>query len=429
MVIFVVMENTDYTYLNLEPKMPGDPSPMFINSGEIFTLTVDGNMNVVCRWSKGKASALGVQRGVKINARSIVRLLRERDTLTDVAADDLFAIYRFKPLNTKIQPLDELHHTKAKALRTYTSTNSLADIISYRLDGGDANIAELIVAEATAVPVTTSEELPRLNDALMPYFEVATPQTQQTPKMNKEVLYGTSADDDPDEEDERYIYKEHHRRRRHNPLVTVILIIIALAAGWAAVNYLPQLLPTDTDYDTMESTDVTNLAIEEINDSITASSDTTNLEAVDTTAAISINDIANSDTTTAIINPAPKLELTPEEKADIKYLNVNRVWKRANLKSEKFIDFFDSFAKGDIKLLANSDYFAVEGMATNTNAVKAMDMLWRSLGSPTQASNVKVLRKLKGKKEIDMWKLQDTLARYRDKNYNKNPRPKKSKQQ
>lgn len=125
------------------------------------------------------------------------------------------------------------------------------------------------------------------------------------------------------------------------------------------------------------------------------------------------------------VEPAPATDDNALETADVDYLNSHTTWRRADLKSEKYRSFFDLFAAGNIKNIAEADYFATEGLATNRTAIKMIDMLWQAYKSPTQRSNELQLKKLKGKSEIDITALYTTLARYRDANPNKSPRPKK----
>lgn len=416
-VNFAVMEKGDFSYIDLKPQLPENPCCDFINADEIFTLTVAGDFNVVARWTADWAGAIGIRRGARVSARSIVRLLRELPALAGLKEEDILTVYQFPPLAAQDNKFPQAAPKVRKSLRTFASTSSLIDIISSRLDGGDSDVEELIVAPVTAVPLV-QQEVSKLHEAPMPEFEVDTPAVAPSsgaPLLTKESLYGGSDDEEPENDDEEPVLKP--KRRRSSVGVFLLLAAVALVAGWVIVRYLPEILPQNTGYDTMESTDVTQLALEDNIeshiDSIMAA------EPVDTTAAVPLDE-TKPEPASAQENVA-----TAEETSDLSYLNSNRVWKRADLKSQKYLEFFDLFAKGDIRLLAESDYFATEGVASNRNALKAIDLLWKALGSPTQASNEKVLRALKGKKEIDLWKLQDTLARYRDSNFNKTPRPKR----
>ena len=51
--------------------------------------------------------------------------------------------------------------------------------------------------------------------------------------------------------------------------------------------------------------------------------------------------------------------------ADLKYLNEHSTWRRSSLKSDRYKALFDLFAAGNIKDIAEADYFAVDGVATN----------------------------------------------------------------
>ena len=86
---------------------------------------------------------------------------------------------------------------------------------------------------------------------------------------------------------------------------------------------------------------------------------------------------------------------------------------------------FDLFAAGSIKDIADADYFARDGVATNRDALRVADLLWSAYRTPTQRSNERELRKLVRNGEIDLPRIYDTLSRYRDAKPNKTPRPRR----
>ena len=117
--------------------------------------------------------------------------------------------------------------------------------------------------------------------------------------------------------------------------------------------------------------------------------------------------------------------LATDEAADLKYLNEHSTWRRSSLKSDRDKVLFDLFAAGNIKDIAEADYFAVDGVATNRDAIRVVDMLWDAYRTPTQRSNERELRKAVKGGEINLPRLYDTLSRYRDARPNKSPRPKR----
>ena len=82
-----------------------------------------------------------------------------------------------------------------------------------------------------------------------------------------------------------------------------------------------------------------------------------------------------------------------------------------------------AITSGNIGAMANNAYFATSGQATNTMAVKVMDAAWGSIGTGTQKANERELKKMEKAGQIDLAKLFDNLARFRDKEPNKTPRP------
>lgn len=180
---------------------------------------------------------------------------------------------------------------------------------------------------------------------------------------------------------------------------------------------MPELLPSSTSYDNIESTDVSelhaNIAAIEVADSLPA-----NFIAADSLT------VTVADTTATVEGVAENSQIS-DEAEDLEYLNSNRIWNRSQLKSEKYKEFFDLFAEGDLYKIADSDFFAVEGLCTNKTAEKAVKLIWQAYKTPTHLSNRRELRKLKGKEEIDLRKLVNTLALYRDSKPNTSSRPKR----
>ena len=116
---------------------------------------------------------------------------------------------------------------------------------------------------------------------------------------------------------------------------------------------------------------------------------------------------AATSTTPATPAAAP----TTDEQADVEYLNSNRVWVVSNIKSEKYKALISAIEEGSIKDIANHDYFAVKGQATNSNALKAIDFMWLAYGSNQEGNQSKILKKYGKKSEINVYELMDELSR------------------
>ena len=115
-----------------------------------------------------------------------------------------------------------------------------------------------------------------------------------------------------------------------------------------------------------------------------------------------------------------------DEQADAEYLNTQKVWRLADLKSESYRNLFEMIRKGDIEGMAAHDYFATEGRATNEKAVKIIDMAWGALGASTESSNRRALTKSVDKNdEIVVHDLYEDLARRMPKEANTQPRPRR----
>ena len=122
----------------------------------------------------------------------------------------------------------------------------------------------------------------------------------------------------------------------------------------------------------------------------------------------------------------PVAPLTPEEQADVDYLNSSKYWKLSDLKSDKYRQLFELIRQGDITGMANHDYFAVEGRCTATEPTRIIEMAWGAYGSDNQRGNEITLRKSIGKDErIDVHKLYEDLARRMPKEPSAAPRPRR----
>lgn len=120
-----------------------------------------------------------------------------------------------------------------------------------------------------------------------------------------------------------------------------------------------------------------------------------------------------ADSTANGENYTPVPPATPEEQADIDYLNANSTWDLSKLKSPMGTQLAQALTAGDIKAIVNNDYFAVRGRCTNTKANEIVDMIWRAFGSPTERSNVRKLRLSVKDNTVELRKMSDAVAKAR----------------
>lgn len=141
----------------------------------------------------------------------------------------------------------------------------------------------------------------------------------------------------------------------------------------------------------------------------------------DSTAIAPAAGVAATATTPAADMP------TAEEQADIDYLNSTSKWTVAQIKTEKYKALISAMADGDIDAVLNNDYFAVKGRATNTDASKTVDFIWRAKGTPQEKAQRRILKEFGSKKMIDVHKLMDQISRRMPKaeDENKAVRPQK----
>lgn len=435
-------EMSDYSYLKLRistfaagkapesgivfgdaPDISASENPLglFVNAYEVICLINTGNYNVVQLWKQDNDSSvtvasLAIKKNCIVKAQSVLRLLRECVLKPELTATELFEVYGFTPNPQLCECSATGSATKSMALRTFTSTSALNEIISSRLIGGDCDVAKLVIADATAVAVVEEDELPHLRQPVVPDFGieiVQKPASAPKPSL-KSYYYTDETDEDAEEKSEP---TPRRQKKRNNAAISVLLVVFALAIGWSIVRCMPELLPSSTSYDNIESTDVSelhaNIAAIEVADSLPA-----NFIAADSLT------VTVADTTATVEGVAENSQIS-DEAEDLEYLNSNRIWNRSQLKSEKYKEFFDLFAEGDLYKIADSDFFAVEGLCTNKTAEKAVKLIWQAYKTPTHLSNRRELRKLKGKEEIDLRKLVNTLALYRDSKPNTSSRPKR----
>ncbi len=128
--------------------------------------------------------------------------------------------------------------------------------------------------------------------------------------------------------------------------------------------------------------------------------------AADTTGVVAEN-AAATGTPGAVSVSAP----TPEEQADIDYMNSTAKWTVSQIKSEKYRALTEALSEGDIDAVIGNDYYAIKDRATNSDAVKVVDFLWRAKGTAQEKAHRKVLKQECGKTVIDMHRVMDQLSR------------------
>lgn len=121
--------------------------------------------------------------------------------------------------------------------------------------------------------------------------------------------------------------------------------------------------------------------------------------------------------------PAAPGEPTADEKADYDYFNKNEVWKRGDLRSDAGRRLYDALVEGNIDAIASSEYFVVEGRATNKKAVKMIEWAWASKGTRNQPGNEKAIRKNVSADRADIANAYEDVARNRPAEPNTTPRP------
>lgn len=136
-------------------------------------------------------------------------------------------------------------------------------------------------------------------------------------------------------------------------------------------------------------------------------------------------EMISEDGTPGQAAPAPA-PMTPEETADVEYLNNNAAWVLAKLTSPMGKALAQALVDGDLNALANNDYFAVKGRCTNAQAIQIADMAWQAIGSPNERGNSRKMRQGVKNGSVELREMVNLLARVRpSENVNTAPRPAK----
>lgn len=417
---------------SLENVPGGSPGKLFVNPTEIFVMktNADGSRE----FSLWNYSHTINKSGSNSFDRPFVRvatLMLADDETTD--AHELLKTLKTSATSievTKVEPLQvDSESVKRKIVVRYLSSDELASLLRTVIEGY-AEAGEIIATDATTVPLDASEAVVDASELLAEYaeqlstsakFDVtsksATSETQEEASRPRPTLQQIEDEDEPEYVDPSRLKK----KKSPNYLLLALFAVVALVIAWWVVSFLPTWLP-DSDYSKGEEM-VIDDAEPAVYDTITSlpvePEDTVEIADATASSQAALNN-ENADTEEKVAD-----NMIPEdEKADIAYLNSHKVWTRSELKSEKYRGFYDSFSQGSISKLAQSEYFAKDGLMQNPDAEKVIDLLWGANGTGTQASNEKQLKRLKGKNKIDLHEFYETLARYRDKNPNTSPRPK-----
>lgn len=133
-----------------------------------------------------------------------------------------------------------------------------------------------------------------------------------------------------------------------------------------------------------------------------------------------------TDETPLTETPPLILPMTPDEQVDTDYLNSTNVWELDRLKSPMGLRLAKAITDGNLNAFASNDYFAVSGRCSNKQAIEAVEMAWKAIGSRSAHSNARKLRASAKNGSVDLRELVNSLARVRPaEGINSTPRPKK----
>lgn len=219
----------------------------------------------------------------------------------------------------------------------------------------------------------SDDDRPRI-DAAVP----VAPRRRDT-AVDRDIPDNDSYDDDDDDDD-------LHPSRRRRTIIWVVAAVLIIVGVVAATLFIPDG--------------------EEIGGDASVVSETT---APDSADAQSV-----------------PVAMSPEETADVDYLNNNAAWDLSKLTSPMGQQLAQAITDGNLEALAQNDYFAVAGRCTNRQAEQVADMAWRAIGSPSERGNSRKLRQGVSGGSVVLHDLVNSLAKVRpSENANTRPRPKK----
>lgn len=399
----------------LEPGVGDDVfNDLFLNAERIYLLDRMADGSTLVSLIEGHCERrIRVDAGEEVSGSVMLRALQAPDTETTAARGDALQL-------------------SGRTIRRYMSRTDVERMIDDFIAREGRPAPELVV-EATVVASRKGERLERDTTVTVPLpdFKVTTPPrpaTAVSPRGRRNLRgwledSGNEGTDDSADHTDGISSPRSRRRRRRSGWVFALLAVVALGVGYAAVRYLPGLIPEADPIASTESTDVSGVKPHDDGVPVHFVPDSAESDSVVAAAIPADTATAMAPDTASVAAVQPSQ--AADEAADLQYLNAQRVWRRASLKSDRYRAFFDLFAAGSIKDIAEADYFAREGVATNRDAQRVADMLWGAYRTPTQRSNERELRKLVRNGEIDLPRIYDTLSRYRDAKPNKTPRPRR----
>lgn len=405
---------------SLENVPANSPGKMFINPTEIFVFNINGDgSRSFSLWTYFDGS-LKTEGGILDRPHvKVTTFLLPPDMIAAPSAILDALKTGVSHISLEQRNLSPGKQRSGKIICRFLSYDELLGVIS-QVVNASLEARELIAADATAVPVNSDTKVVDVAELFVDAheaisssaeFEVTGTAPAQAPAERKPTLQEIEDEDEPE-----YVTRPIAKKRRTpNYWILALLAVVALTIGWAVVSFLPAFLP-ESSYSKGEE-----MVVDE---QYTALQDFS--EPCDTPVNIPVNDPVNDPVEITEETPVeidPETTVNADESDDLDYLNTHDIWDINQLKSEKYRLFFPLLSSGNILEIAESDYFAVPDNLKNPTARKIIDLLWASYKTGTQTANERQLHRLKGQQKIDLPKLYDTLARYRDKSPNKSPRP------
>lgn len=115
---------------------------------------------------------------------------------------------------------------------------------------------------------------------------------------------------------------------------------------------------------------------------------------------------------------------TPEEMADIEYLNGNAAWNFDKLTSPMGAALAEAMTKGDLSAVASNAYFAVPGRCTNNQAIQIVELAWKAIGSGSEKGNMRKMRQSVKNNQVVLRDMVNALSTVRPSEHiNTEPRP------
>ncbi len=221
--------------------------------------------------------------------------------------------------------------------------------------------------------------------ATAPKFENISDDTDEDKPVVDHTLPVSDPEISPDEEDEEERHADRTGRRRTIGIAVFLAAVVLAIVAW--IWFVPQgdNGPAETDPILSENTD-----------------------------------------TATVKGAAPVAPMTPEEQAYADYLNSSAAWQLDKLKSPMGLSLAKAITEGDLNAFASNDYFAVTGRCSNAQAIEAVEMAWKAIGSPNESGNARRMRNSVKQGSVNLRELVNSMAKVRpSEKENSAPRPKK----